>query len=147
MRAIIITTLGVLAAAIAAPRAFASDEQILGDWMTPGDAARIRIADCPAQPSRLCGTIVWLKAPNQDGRPRRDLANPQPGLRTRPILGMAMLVDLEMAGPGRWTGGAIYDPATGRTYRSTASAGADGTLRVEGCRLMICQGQRWTRGH
>jgi uncharacterized protein (DUF2147 family) len=106
------------AGATAAPQAAA----ILGDWMTPGGLAKVRIASCGDHPTRLCGAVVWLRTPHDDdGRPRRDSANPDPDLRGRPVIGMAMAADLKMTGVGRWGDGTIYNPSTGKTYRSSLS--------------------------
>ena len=67
-----------------------------------------------------------------------------PALRSRPIVGLQMMRDFAPAGPGRWTGGKIYDPNTGRTYDSKMSLSANGGLKVEGCVTVICQAQAWT---
>ncbi len=140
------TLLGFVAATMAAPPASAASDLVLGDWMTPGGSAKVRIVPCAEHPSWLCGAVVWLKTPNgDDGRPSRDFANPDPGLRSRPLVGTAIVADLRMTGPGRWGEGTIYDPTTGKTYRSNMKANADGTLKVEGCILVICRGQVWSR--
>ena len=47
------------------------------------------------------------------------------------------------ASGGRWTGGSIYDPQSGKTYDSKLSLNPDGTLKVEGCISIICQAQTW----
>jgi uncharacterized protein (DUF2147 family) len=56
-----------------------------------------------------------------------------------------MIRDFSAAGPGRWEGGRIYDPKAGKTYASKIRVAPDGTLRVDGCVLMICKSQTWTR--
>ena len=132
----------VLAGPSAAARAA---EPITGDWLVPGGAAQVRIAPCPA-PGKLCGVIVWLKHPNdRHGAPARDLANRDPRQRGRPLLGMMLISDLTPAAPGRWTDGRIYDPHTGKSYASEATAGPDGRLKVESCVERLCQTQTWRR--
>ena len=42
--------------------------------------------------------------------------------------------------------GKIYDPNSGKTYDSKISVNTNGTLKVEGCILVICQAQTWKRG-
>lgn len=134
-----------LAAGLSA-RAHAAPGQVLGDWLTAGAGGKVRMAACPDQPQRLCGTLVWLKQPNgEDGTPIRDGPNPDAALRTRPLLGIAIVHDFRADGPGRWTDGRIYDPNSGRTYRSKMRLDADGTLKVEGCVPVVCIGQTWTR--
>ncbi len=140
---------GVIAVALAASlsiHAHAAPGPVLGDWLTEGGGAKVRIAACPDQAQRLCGTLVWLKQPNgADGAPIRDGANPDAALRARPLLGIAMVRDFRADGSGRWADGRIYDPKSGRTYRSKMQLEADGSLKVDGCVLVICVGQTWTR--
>lgn len=125
---------------LAAAPAFAADP-VEGEWLTQAGTAKVRIAPCAGKAERMCGTVVWLKNAGV-----KDTKNPDPGLRDRPILGVNLIRDFKPAGPGRWTGGKIYDPESGKTYDSKISANANGTLKVEGCVLMICQAQAWRRG-
>jgi uncharacterized protein (DUF2147 family) len=37
---------------------------------------------------------------------------------------------LSQTGPDKWSGGSIYDPTDGNTYRLSASLEPDGTLRA-----------------
>ncbi|WP_374572852.1 DUF2147 domain-containing protein [Phenylobacterium sp.] len=132
-----------LAAALAAAGAAHAADPAQGVWLTPDGAAKVKVAPCAAS---LCGTVVWLKAPlDKAGKPLTDQANPDPALRSRPIVGLVMISDFKAATAGRWTGGKIYDPKTGRTYASKLSANPDGTLKVEGCVSVACKAQTWTR--
>ena len=140
---------GVIAVALAASlsvHAHAAPGPVLGDWLTEGGGAKVRIAACPGQAQRLCGTLVWLKQPNgADGAPIRDTANPDASQRARSLVGIAMVRDFKSDGVGRWGDGRIYDPNSGKTYRSRMRLNPDGTLKVDGCVLVICVGQIWTR--
>ena len=69
------------------------------------------------------------------------MKNPDPALRTRPLLGMQILNGLTDKG-GDWRG-EIYDPRRGKTFKSVVSRNADGTLNVKGCFAFICQTQLW----
>jgi uncharacterized protein (DUF2147 family) len=112
-----------------------------GEWLTQAGSARVRIGPCPGQAARLCGAVSWLK-----NDPKVvDSNNPDPKLKGRPILGMTMLSGFKSAGPGKWTGGKIYDPESGKTYDSKLSVNGNGTLKVEGCVAIICQAQTWRR--
>lgn len=122
-----------------APPAFAADP-VEGEWLTQAGTAKVRIAPCAPRADRMCGTIVWLKTPGV-----KDTENPDASLRGRPILGMNLIRDFRHAGPGRWTGGKIYDPESGRTYDSKISTNANGTLKVEGCVAIVCRAQTWKR--
>lgn len=137
---------GVLMAAVLGGAAAAEPANVQGEWLTEGGWATVRIAPCPGQASRLCGRIVALKQPNdKNGRPKRDAANIDPKLRDRTVVGMPFITGFKAAGPGRWTGGKIYNPGDGKTYASRLSLNPDGTLKVKGCVLVICQAQTWTR--
>ncbi|HEY3697610.1 DUF2147 domain-containing protein [Phenylobacterium sp.] len=120
--------------------------RIEGDWLAAGGDAKVRIGPCPAAPDRLCGAVVWLREPlDDDGTPRRDEKNPAPALRSRPVIGLNLIRDFRPSGPGRWTGGRIYDPRDGRTYDARLALKPDGTLKVDGCVLMFCRAQTWRR--
>jgi uncharacterized protein (DUF2147 family) len=58
---------------------------------------------------------------------------------------MPMLWGFRQAAPGKWTGGKIYDPNSGKTYDSKIGVNANGTLKIEGCILVVCQAQTWKR--
>jgi uncharacterized protein (DUF2147 family) len=134
--------LASLALALSASAAIASASPV-GVWYTQGKQGKVRIAPCG---DKLCGVIIAGRG--QDGKPAseaRDEANPNPALRNRPILGLQILRDFKPTGPGRWGGGKIYDPNTGRTYDSKLSLSSGGVLKVEGCVTVICQSQTWTQ--
>ncbi len=133
----------VAIAALTLTAGSAAADPVHGEWLTPDGSGKIRIAPCPGKADRVCGAISWLKNP-ADAK-ATDQNNPDPTLKTRPILGLPMIRDFKAAGPGRWTGGKIYDPNSGRTYDSKLSVNPNGTLKVEGCVLMVCQAQTWRR--
>lgn len=117
-----------------------------GVWLVQDKNAKVRIAPCPGRVDQLCGEIVWLQRPlGDDGQPRRDERNPDAALRSRPVIGLMMIRDFTAAGPGRWQDGKIYDPKAGKTYRSKMRVTPEGALKVDGCVLMLCKTQTWTR--
>ena len=139
---------GALAMVMAAGAASAqtSSGSAEGNWLASGGAGTVRIAPCAGQPSTLCGTFVGLRNANgPDGRPARDVNNPNAALKSRPMVGMTFLTGFKPAGSGRWTGGKIYNPEDGKTYNSKLSLNPNGTLKVEGCVMVICKAQTWTR--
>ena len=86
-----------------------------------------------------------MKAPldRVTGKPQLDAKNPDPALRTRPIVGLQLIKDFKSAPGGKLSGGTIYDPQSGKTYASKLALNPDGTLKVEGCISIICQAQTW----
>ena len=127
----------VAVVALATP-ALAADS-VEGLWLVQAGTAKVKVAPC-ADKSKMCGQITWLK-----NGPAKDANNPDASLRERPLVGMLMIRDFKSAGPGKWTGGKIYDPSSGKTYGSKMNANADGTLKVEGCVSVVCQAQTWKR--
>ena len=114
-----------------------------GLWATEKEKSHVRIEPCG---ERLCGVIVWLKEPNDDqGQPKRDIFNEDESLRDRAIVGLRLLSGFEASDDESWSGGRIYNPEDGKTYKSKMSLQNDKTLKVEGCVLIFCKSQIWTR--
>ena len=90
----------------------------------------VKVTDCGGG---LCGTIVGLKEPISkiDGKPKVDRENPDEAKRTRPLIGLPILIDMKPAGDAKWQG-AIYNPDDGKTYSATVKFSGD-TLKVQGC--------------
>lgn len=119
-------------------------DPVQGDWLTEGGSAKVRVAPCAGDAAKMCGTIVWLKGA-KPGVVSKDVNNPDPALRSRPLMGLALIRDFKPAGPGKWKDGKIYDPSAGKTYASKISATGDGALKVEGCISVICKAQTWKK--
>ena len=112
---------------------------VSGLWLTTEKDSIVEIAPCgPA----LCGKITHILKPSPNGPPK-DTNNPEPGLRGRPIQGLALLTGFKDAGKN-WAGTA-YDPRAGKSYRSYLTLLRDGTLEVKGCIGPFCRTKSWTR--
>lgn len=118
-------------------------DAVTGVWLTEagdkGGRARVEISrDVEDQTFR--GVIVWLEEPRfppgepRAGEPKVDLENPDPALRERPVLGLEILSGFTYAGDGLWSGGEVYDPANGKTYkaRMKLDGADDDTLELRG---------------
>ena len=114
--------------------------EVTGDWIVQDRSAVIAIQHCG---SGLCGRIAkaLLIKPNY---PKLDVHNPNKALRNRPLIGLQILSGFT-PDADRWDGGTIYDPESGKSYKSILRLNSDGSLRVSGCVLVFCQSQRWTR--
>ncbi len=127
------------ALALAAPASAATP--IAGRWVTVEGDSIVTIGPCGGREAgRLCGRITtFLKRPPTanpvDGK------NPDPALRGRPILGLAVLSGFTDQGKD-WRG-RIYDPRSGKSYKSILTRNGDGTLKVQGCVAFLCQTQVW----
>ncbi len=119
-------------------------QSAVGTWLNQDKTAHIEIYD---NGGKLYGKIVWLKEPNENGKPKTDPLNPNPKLRTRPRLGMVVLTALQASGANYWEGGEIYDPKSGKLYSLNATLVPDGTLKLRGYMGVSLLGktQIWTR--
>jgi uncharacterized protein (DUF2147 family) len=118
---------------------------LVGNWLTENGRSRVRIADCGGA---LCGTIVWLKEPNdpETGKPKTDKNNADAGKRGRPLVGVPIVLGMKPSGTDKWTG-QVYNAEDGKTYSGTITAQGPNALKLEGCALggLICKGQTRTR--
>jgi uncharacterized protein (DUF2147 family) len=105
-----------------------SEGAILGVWYNTEKTAQVEISK---QGSQFVGKIIWLQEPYPNGKPATDLENSDPKLRTRPLMGMAILKDLTYEG-GMWKGGEIYDPKSGKTYSCEIKLKNPELLEVKG---------------
>ena len=114
---------------------------VAGLWVTDDGKGLVKIESCGA---KLCGRIVRVLDTSADV-PKTDVHNPNPRLRARPLAGLLTLWDFSRSG-STWTGGRAYDPKSGKSYRSSLARNPDGSLKLTGCVLFICESRRWTRG-
>lgn len=134
----------VLAALFAtATPAHAAIDPAFGQWLNADGMGRVAVGPCPGHVAEACGAIDWLKDPV--GHPTRDLNNPDPALRNRSLVGVLVIRDMKNIGPGRWSGGKLYDPETGKTYNGRIQALSGDRLQVTGCVLFVCESQTWRR--
>jgi uncharacterized protein (DUF2147 family) len=113
---------------------------INGDWVTQDGDAIVKIGKCG---NTVCGRIHKYLVTPPNGVGQRDVNNPDKKLRSRKLLGTAVLTGFKLDGK-TWRG-RIYDPKTGKSYRSEVNLQSPSKLKVKGCIAFICQGQNWTR--
>jgi uncharacterized protein (DUF2147 family) len=114
---------------------------INGRYKTKEKDAVIEFAPCGGF---ICGRISkYLKTP-PNGVDQKDINNPDKKLRSRKLLGTAIIYGLKEDGD-KWRG-TIYDPRNGKSYRSVVYLQKSGNLSVQGCLGPICQTQIWTPG-
>lgn len=129
----------ILLAAFAGPASNAqeaSQANPTGEWLVAKRVARIKIVNCD---NRLWGVVAWETNPGVDSN------NPDPAKRTRPTLGMPVLLGMEQAEPNKWKG-EIYNAEDGKKYSSSITLLNPDLLKVQGCVLgILCGGENWTR--
>lgn len=112
-------------------------DDILGVWNNQEKDAKIEIQKCG---DKYCGKIVWLKAPNYPegsnegvpGTPKLDHNNPDKNLRNSPVIGLHIVRNFSYAGENTWSGGRVYDPKNGRTYRGKLTLVSPSQLNLRG---------------
>ncbi|WP_369026273.1 DUF2147 domain-containing protein [Qipengyuania sp. RANM35] len=115
-------------------------EPVSGRWVTAEKDAVISIGPCGKQ---VCGTIAKFLVPPPQGLDQRDVNNRDAAKRSRKLLGMAILTGFSEDGD-QWRG-QIYDPKSGKTYRSIIKRKGANVLEVKGCIGPFCQTQVWRR--
>ena len=118
----------------------ASASDVTGVWRTTERGGRIEINSCG---NSICGKIVGGTV--GAGEVTTDAKNRDAALRSRPLNGLVIMKGFT-GGPNEWTGGTIYNPNDGGTYKASVKLAAEDTLQVKGCvAAMICQTQTWKR--
>ena len=139
-----IATSAIVGLAAATP-ASAGDPR--GNWMTENGRAKVAIANCGGA---LCGNIVALKEPNDPatGKPKTDSNNPNAARRTRPLIGVQIVIGMMPDTADKWKG-QVYNAEDGKTYSGSITLVNATTLTLQGCALggLICKNQTWTRTH
>ncbi len=115
----------------------ADADSILGLWNTAENKSKVEIFKCG---NKYCGRIAELKEPTYTaddkegmaGQPKLDRKNPDPSLRTRPLLGLQLMHGFTYSGRNVWEGGEIYDPDNGKTYKCKMTLSAPNRLDVRG---------------
>lgn len=127
-----------------APTGWAAESDIVGLWLSGDGDGWIEIR-------RTGPTVVGIIAGSPNTRPdepeRLDVKNPDLGLRNRKLVGLRFMRDFVYSGDNRWTGGTIYDPDSGKTYRGTMTLVDRDTLKLRGYIGLSLFGRTdtWTR--
>ena len=109
-----------------------------GDWRVEDGVANIRVAACQGS---MWGVVAWEKIPGG-----RDKNNPDAAKKSRPTLGMPILLDMKKKADADQWEGQIYNAKDGKLYESTMTLNNPNQLEIEGCVLgILCGGQTWTR--
>jgi uncharacterized protein (DUF2147 family) len=130
-------------------------DPIEGIWQTQ-ELSEVTIALCP---TGFCGTLSKIVVPREGLTEEEyaaaqamavesftDMRNPDPALRSRPMLGLQILTLLASTKPNVYDG-EIYNPQDGNIYSGYVEMLGPDMMRLNGCVLynLICQGQDWVR--
>ncbi len=112
---------------------------VTGKWMTQERDSIIEIGTCG---TTVCGRVHRVLKMMPNGQPPIDVNNPDPALRTRAVQGIYIFNGFTDGGT-HWNG-QLYDPKSGRSYKSKLTRNPDGTLKVQGCVGPFCKTFKWT---
>jgi uncharacterized protein (DUF2147 family) len=123
-----------------------------GTWFNENKDAIVQIGDCGVLAAgvptgTLCGVVAWLERPIDPatGRPPTDRNNVDPAKRSQPLMGMQVISQMRpSATAGRWDG-SVYSVDDGKTFDGSLIVRSETQMRVQGCVLIICRGEEWTR--
>ena len=119
----------------------ASAADVTGVWLATARSAHVRVYRCG---SAVCGRMVSATTPKSNPK-LLDVHNKDPLLRGRRLVGAVLLQGFK-GGPQKWTGGRLYNPGDGNSYKGALTLIDRDHLRLEGCALAIlCKSQTWTR--
>ena len=116
---------------------FAADPT--GDWAVEDGVANVRVAECNGS---MWGAVAWEKKPGA-----LDKNNPDVSKRTRPTLGIVLLMDMKRKGKTDEWNGKVYDARdSGKLYSASIKPKGPDELEIEGCLVWpLCGSQTWTR--
>jgi uncharacterized protein (DUF2147 family) len=128
----------------AEPLAGLAADTVVGRWRTEGGKGEVEIFADPVGSTTYSGRI----ASGREGPDApKDEHNPDPALRSRPLLGLIFMTGFRHQGEGRYSGGRIYDPNSGRTYSGKLRLKSPDELVLRGYLGISLLGgsQTWTR--
>ena len=121
--------IAVLATALIAVACLATESAVEGRWLSGDGDGWI---DIQRVGDSLIGVIAGSPNDQPGDPPRHDDKNPDPALRDRPLKGMTIMSGFTYDGDGRWSGGRIYDPNSGKTYKATIRQVDANTIKLRG---------------
>ncbi len=122
----------------------ADEADIEGRWLSGDKSGWIDIRLVNGSP---VGTAAGSTTAKEGDPPRLDDLNPDPALRDRALHGITILHGFEYKGDQVWKGGTIYDPNSGKTYKSSMKMVDQNTLKVRGFIgiSLLGRSDTWTR--
>lgn len=122
--------------AVATP-SLADANKVSGTWQSQSGITRVKVTPCGAG---LCANVVWQQNPS------KDVHNPDPAKRERPIVGLQLVSNMKPVGDGEWSG-SIYNYEDGQTYQGKVKVNNANAIEIGGCVMggMICRSKTWTK--
>lgn len=126
---------GVIALSVSAASASTEGgDRILGVYKAVKDGAVSKVRISKIGDNAYKAQVFWLeKDKNPDGSLRTDLKNPDPAKRKTPANQIVLIQSVSYdSKEGVWKDGNIYDPTSGKVYKTVVDFTDEKTLRVRG---------------
>lgn len=107
-------------------------DAICGEWWTPESDGKMFFYKSAG---KYHAKVSWIKNPNdpETGKPRLDKKNPDPKLRNRPIMGLALFYDFVYdVKKQKYVDGNLYDSNSGNTYSCWFKMISNNVLELHG---------------
>lgn len=121
-------------------------DDILGTWLNQEATGKVTLYK---ENGKYFGKVVWLREPNdkETGLPRTDKLNPDVKLQAAPLIGLINLKNFTFDGKEEWSGGTIYDPKNGKTYKCYIQFDGPAKLKIRGYMGVSLLGRNtyWTK--
>jgi uncharacterized protein (DUF2147 family) len=120
----------LFAAATVSAQSYKADD-IVGTWLNQEATGKVQIYK---EGDKYFGKLVWLRTPldSVTHQPRTDKENPDPALKSTPLIGLINLKNFTFNGKDEWSGGTIYDPKHGKTYKCYIQFESQNKLKIRG---------------
>ena len=132
----------IVSSILAGISAHAQSDILPGVWVTEASKSKVEIFKTG---NSYAVKIIWLaEANNAEGLPKTDKKNPDPSLRSRPIIGLVILSDLKLEN-GIWKGSKIYSPERGEYIDCSLQLQDGYTLRITATKGFFSTTKYWRK--
>lgn len=118
-------------------------DDVKGTWVNENKDVKVEFSRTGDQ---FNGKITWsANMYEADGKTlKKDVNNGKEELRNRTLFNLVIFSGLSFR-EGEWTGGELYDPKSGKTYKCKMWL-KEGRLQIRGYAGMFGKTTEWTRG-
>ncbi|UOB18127.1 DUF2147 domain-containing protein [Abyssalbus ytuae] len=119
-----------------------TEDAIIGVWTNETHNSHLEIFQ---KGDKYYGKIIWLKEPlTPEGKAKTDVKNPDPSLRSQPIVGLVILKNVAYK-KGKWVG-EIYAPRKGTTVSCSLLLSPDNNeLTLKAKKFGFTTTKKWSR--
>jgi len=141
-KSIFFISIFIVSSLLAGVSSYAQSDILPGIWVTEGSKSKVEIFKSG---NSYAAKIIWLaEANNEEGLPKTDKKNPDPALRSRPIIGLVILSDLKLEN-GVWKGSKIYSPERGEYIDCSLKLQDGYTLRITATKGFFSTTKFWRK--